>query len=691
MKYIKIVILILFPVIASAQFRLSPYAWEYYSVKHDSLLVLPKILTNPSLLEDGAIRYSGTAMQLRKSGAWADITSAGFDSTTIKQRITLADPELLGTIFDKTTFPNTSDFVSNGTITATASGGVIALSSSVLGSMDNSIDIPSNTMLQYWRMKMVYKVNSAMSASSHGLGIGIRSVNAAVNSSVAGYVDLSTDATGGQRAQISNTYPTNFTVVSRSPNQLPYSNGDTLELIVERSGNLFTVAGRDITTNSAYVRTSFTFTTANTSQNMANTGRFAIFAFGGNYDVQSLNIYSKEVKNAEVMAIGDSKTQGYVSDYAITWPNLLRTSFGSVVTSAGGGDKTTEIISRLDEINRLKPKQILLEIGTNDPDTTVFKTNYQSLVNSLNVMGVPIYHMTFYTANNAWRNNFIKRTYPTASIIDTWSATRVPGALGGDGTHLTNLGDSIIYQTILNSGRLNQRGKAFSQNSYTTGPVNFISKFDGSGALIPTVAYDNGKDIGIGLTTPTNPTGSRVMHIHDSTAASSPTIHLTNGDIGSGAGAGTAIFVGNAASTGAGSFNIYNQDPTSGIHLFTSAANRFSILSNGNIGIATSAPTSTLQVAGSTAYATRTVTATATLAITDHYLLCNNTTAIVVNLPSASTCLGREYVITKINAATANITITPASGTINGAATLVITSNFTSQTIYTDGTNWYAR
>lgn len=76
MKNLKILfaLLVIFVTSANAQYRLSPYAWEYYSVKSDSLFVLPKILTNPFLLEDGAVRYNAGVMQLRKSGAWVNVS-----------------------------------------------------------------------------------------------------------------------------------------------------------------------------------------------------------------------------------------------------------------------------------------------------------------------------------------------------------------------------------------------------------------------------------------------------------------------------------------------------------------------------------------------------------------------------------------------------------------------------------------
>lgn len=89
----------------------------------------------------------------------------------------------------------------------------------------------------------------------------------------------------------------------------------------------------------------------------------------------------------------------------------------------------------------------------------------------------------------------------------------------------------------------------------------------------------------------------------------------------------------------------------------------------------------------------RTVSATTTLNNNDYDLLVLSATAsVVVNLPAvASVQPGRLYSVVK-DAAAQTVTITPAAGTINGAATLVLASGaFHGAVFYTDGLNWYAK
>ncbi len=123
-------------------------------------------------------------------------------------------------------------------------------------------------------------------------------------------------------------------------------------------------------------------------------------------------------------------------------------------------------------------------------------------------------------------------------------------------------------------------------------------------------------------------------------------------------------------------------------------ANAMSILAtSGNVGIGTSTPHATLEVNGSVIAAARTVTASGAVTVsatTDYHICINKTTpaATTVNLP-ASPANGLMFLIKdcKGDAATNNITITPAAGTIDGAATYVMSTNWQATgVIYNNGT-----
>jgi len=73
----------------------------------------------------------------------------------------------------------------------------------------------------------------------------------------------------------------------------------------------------------------------------------------------------------------------------------------------------------------------------------------------------------------------------------------------------------------------------------------------------------------------------------------------------------------------------------------------------------------------------------------DYVVLCNFSAAHAVTLPPATS--GRVIKVKDIagNAATDNITITPASGTIDGASTYVLNLNHAGVELTCDGTNWW--
>jgi hypothetical protein len=79
----------------------------------------------------------------------------------------------------------------------------------------------------------------------------------------------------------------------------------------------------------------------------------------------------------------------------------------------------------------------------------------------------------------------------------------------------------------------------------------------------------------------------------------------------------------------------------------TSNVARMRITSVGNVGVGTLAPTSTLEIAGSTASAVTTVSSNITLT-GSHSIVIVNTAGVTLTLPSAASCPGRKYYIKKI-------------------------------------------
>jgi len=71
----------------------------------------------------------------------------------------------------------------------------------------------------------------------------------------------------------------------------------------------------------------------------------------------------------------------------------------------------------------------------------------------------------------------------------------------------------------------------------------------------------------------------------------------------------------------------------------------------------------------------------------DIYLVSNGASAVNITLPTVTSNSGYKVQIKRLG--TANVTVTPASGTIDGAVNQVLTSQFSAFTCTTDGTNWF--
>jgi len=87
------------------------------------------------------------------------------------------------------------------------------------------------------------------------------------------------------------------------------------------------------------------------------------------------------------------------------------------------------------------------------------------------------------------------------------------------------------------------------------------------------------------------------------------------------------------------------------------------------------------------------VAATYSLSATDYILSVGYTATgdVAITIPTEQCVSGRIIEIKDSggNANTNNITITPQAETIDGDATLVISSNYNSASLYSDGSSWF--
>jgi hypothetical protein len=381
--------------------------------------------------------------------------------------------ELLGGPF--TTFSSLTNYVNNAG--ATVSGGVIQLSGGT-DNVANRLEYNYYTGLARWHQEARIKILTK-SATSNGIGIGVRGTLAS------NYVrfDSSTNANSGKLIVVMGS-----TTVATSSLALTFSANDVILLTIERELDIITAKVRNVTTSSAEITVSYKANMAVNTERLHNTGRWTFFNFSGSFEVQAWRVYSGEIKYADLMVIGDSKTVGYNASLFIdSFPSRLSFDFSSVVIHAGGGDQmAVEGTLRLPEIVALAPKQVLIcGLGRNDIDSgsSVVTTmaSYNSFVSTLVAAKIAVYHtnqMYEPVLNLAPLSTALDAAYgPSGTIaantlIDVYTDTStIPNIMAADNVHLNTLGNTVVYNRIISNNFLKYQSRLGADLVAKTTPV----------------------------------------------------------------------------------------------------------------------------------------------------------------------------------------------------------------------------
>lgn len=403
-------------------------------------------MTVPSFLSisGSPITTSGT-LAVSLSGTALPIANGGTGSTT--------SPTFYGSIYSASSFSSLSGFTDNTSSGVTVSSNKLHFSGGT-NDVSKTLDRDYYTDLENWTTSMDFSVITKPVTSGMGGGLGHNSYCANINYEVWAWFDMSTGANSG-KIYLKNA---SNTITVTSTNALTFSTTDALTLIFERRGNLYIASVVNNTTSSSPVSVEW-------SSNMYspatvfldNSGKFAILSSGATFDVSALRISSSEIKNADMMLIGDSKIQGiFISEKTKSIAGLLRNNFNSVLVNAGSGERTEDILNRTAEIIALNPKIVLLGIGCNDVRSAVSlattESNISSFVSTLNGAGITVYHLVTFrevSINMAPLAAWIRSTYPS-NYIETYNLDS--RMFHTDNVHPNELGNLWIYNNIMNSG-----------------------------------------------------------------------------------------------------------------------------------------------------------------------------------------------------------------------------------------------
>ena len=145
----------------------------------------------------------------------------------------------------------------------------------------------------------------------------------------------------------------------------------------------------------------------------------------------------------------------------------------------------------------------------------------------------------------------------------------------------------------------------------------------------------------------------------------------------------------NSGGATAAEWNLYIPSTTTDLRISNGTTDRITIQNDGDIGIGTTSPTSTLDINGSIGYKVTTITSADTLNQTHNVVLCN-TGSYTVTLPAAADNTGKVYYLKNIDAEGDDITIDGnSSETIDGSTTFVLDPYKHAVRIISDGSNWH--
>ena len=204
-----------------------------------------------------------------------------------------------------------------------------------------------------------------------------------------------------------------------------------------------------------------------------------------------------------------------------------------------------------------------------------------------------------------------------------------------------------------------------------------------------TVLSIQAQNVGIN-TDGSDPDSDAILHIkNDASSGKDPSVvRIENEQNGANDVTGLEIF--NSGTGATAKWDVYiPASASTNLQLKNNGTDRVTIQNDGDVGIGTTSPASTLDIQGSLSQKTTTITSATTLDNTHNIILCN-TGSYTVTLPAASSNTNRVYTIKNIDTDGDNITIDGnASETIDGSTTYVLSTYNQTITIATDGSNWF--
>lgn len=254
-----------------------------------------------------------------------------------------------------------------------------------------------------------------------------------------------------------------------------WSDGDSQILEIERDYQDYIIRVADGSINGMDDPTWIDETTitpgyATTTWQYPMTGRFALWCFGGAVTFQKLRIDVTAYKNCKYLLEGDSIALGWKVAFANRWSEKARAGLSldpeNFQVQAGPGDLISDCQARIGVTTQLKPKNLIICIGSNDiaagsgtyaTDLSNYLDSLESALPSTNIIlcTIPARNsVDLTTANATIASEASNRGLTLVDFFDaTYSGTGTAPVAGWtvDGIHYNDTGTTALSNEFLNT------------------------------------------------------------------------------------------------------------------------------------------------------------------------------------------------------------------------------------------------
>ena len=359
--------------------------------------------------------------------------------------------EAYGEIYNKSNWTDTSDFKTFGDAALSVNqNGFIDMTCATRGTYGQYFVLDDYvTGLDKWTFWIDVRVVSTPVSNSYGFGPGIVSVAAGSQQNMVSTVAMTNTPNAGKIYHMWSTQGI-FSVIGYTSTGITFSQNDIIRLFVERNEGDINITAWVLGTGEV-LELIYEYTIPG-APFPPNTGKFGVYLLGGDYELRSMQIHSKELKNAKLILVGDSKFMGYNGDgFDNTIANQLDEIYGGVISLAQGNDTTIETLAKMPEIIALSPKAILMNPGSNDKrfgyTFAEWSTRYDLAVTMAESAGIEVYHMLVWDEVvlkfQDYRNH-VKGKYAADKIIDPGNVSS-----SSDEVHQSQAGNNELVAKII--------------------------------------------------------------------------------------------------------------------------------------------------------------------------------------------------------------------------------------------------